>query len=194
VVLGTWCTLCLVGAAAMLVQIPYSVDEIVASGQFLLRRKRAGKSLLRVFFTGDTDDGPYETTGPEFARPPMDVLRDIFGGGIGTPWTLLASIAIGLWLMFTRLTLGAEGGMANADHVIGALVVTVSVTALAEVARGVRFINIPLGLALLATPFALDADLVQTIASLACGVALIALALPRGKVRKHYGSWDRMVV
>lgn len=50
IVIGTWCTLCLIGAAAMVMQIPYSLDELVATGQFLLRRKRAGKNLLRVFF------------------------------------------------------------------------------------------------------------------------------------------------
>lgn len=66
--IGTWCALCLVAAAAMLVQIPYSLDELVASTQFLLRRRRAGYSLLRVFLFGDTDEGnarddPDESTG-----------------------------------------------------------------------------------------------------------------------------------
>ncbi len=39
--IGTWCTLCLIAAAAMLVQIPYSLDELVASCQLLRRRKQA---------------------------------------------------------------------------------------------------------------------------------------------------------
>src|SRR5690606_1349977 len=55
IVIGAWCTLCLIGAAAMLIQIPYSLDELLATSQFLWRRKRAGHSLLRVFFAGDTD-------------------------------------------------------------------------------------------------------------------------------------------
>ena len=194
ILLGTWCTLCLLGAAAMLVQIPYSADELVATGQFLLRRRRAGKSVLRVFFTGDTDEDDGRRLDDEFARPPRAVLADVVGGGVGTPWNLMACIAIGLWLMFTRLTLGSSGDMANADHLVGALVVTASVTALAEVARIVRFANVPLGLALLVTPFWLDADALQTIASLACGVALVLLSLRRGPVRSHYAGWDRYVV
>lgn len=40
ILIGTWCTLCLVAAAAMLIQIPYSVDEPIATGQFLLERHR----------------------------------------------------------------------------------------------------------------------------------------------------------
>lgn len=38
-------------------------------------------------------------------------------------------------LLLTRLTLGAESNIANADHVIGALVLTVISVAAAEVAR-----------------------------------------------------------
>lgn len=194
ILLGTWCTLCLIGAAAMVVQIPYSLDELVATGQFLLRRKRAGKSLLRVFFTGDTDEGEREDGLPEFARPSGEVLRDIFGGGVGLPWNLLLCMAIGVWLMLTRLTLDASGTMADADHLIGALVVTVSISALAEVGRALRFVNIAFGLALLVTPFAFDASLPQTVAGIVCGAALIALSLRRGAVRLSYGGWDRAIV
>ncbi|MGH8075777.1 MAG: vitamin K epoxide reductase family protein, partial [Lysobacter sp.] len=194
ILLGTWCTLCLIGAAAMVLQIPYSLDELVATGQFLLRRKRAGKSLLRVFFTGDTDEGTHDEPLPEFARPPAEVLRDIFSGGVGLPWNLLLSVAIGAWLMLTRLTLDASGSMANADHLIGALVITVSVSALAEVGRALRLINIVFGVALLITPFVFDASVLQMVAGIACGAALIALSLPRGAVQMHYGSWDRAIV
>jgi uncharacterized membrane protein len=54
IVIGTWCTLCLVAAAAMLVQIPYSLDELLATGQFLMERKRKGQPLWKVFIHGDT--------------------------------------------------------------------------------------------------------------------------------------------
>ncbi|MDQ3288446.1 MAG: NAD-dependent epimerase/dehydratase family protein [Pseudomonadota bacterium] len=194
IVLGTWCTLCLIGAAAMVLQIPYALDELVASGQFLLRRKRAGKSLLRVFFTGDTDEGEYEKSPPEFARPPREVVADFFTGGIGLPWNLALCIAIGVWLMFTRLTLDASGGMADADHLIGALVVTTSVSALANVGRPLRLFNVLLGLALVAAPFVFDATSVQMVAGVIAGVALVLLSLPRGRIKSSYGSWDRIIV
>src|SRR5690606_35405869 len=57
ILLDTWCTLCLIAATAMLLQIPFSVDELVATGQFLMRRKGQGHSLLRAFIFGDTDEG-----------------------------------------------------------------------------------------------------------------------------------------
>lgn len=192
--IGTWCTLCLIAAAAMLVQIPYSLDELVAGCQFLLRRKRAGRPLLRVFLFGDTDDGKAEPDTPEFERSPREIVRDVVSGGVNLPWTLAISMLLGAWLMFTRLTLDASGAMANADHLIGSLVLTASVVACAEVARSVRFVNILFGLALLVTPFAYDAGAMHMAASVVCGLALIALALPRGVVKGRYAGWDRYIV
>ena len=58
ILIGTWSTIALIGAAAMLVQIPYSLDELLATLQFLRRRVRAGQNWLRVFFVGDTDEMP----------------------------------------------------------------------------------------------------------------------------------------
>ena len=96
--------------------------------------------------------------------------------------------------MFTRVTLDASGGMANVDHLVGSLVVTASVIACAEVARSVRFVNVLLGAALLVTPFVYAADALQLTASIACGLALVALALPRGVVRGRYAGWNRYIV
>src|SRR3546814_15974970 len=69
--------------------------------------------------------------------------------------------------------------MADADHLIGALALTVISLAAAEVARALRFLLIPLGAALLVTPFIYDADSVATSASIACGLGLILLSIRR---------------
>jgi hypothetical protein len=84
--------------------------------------------------------------------------------------------------------------MANADHLIGALVVTFTVSAFAEVARPLRFLNVAFGVALLITPFVYGADGLATVASALCGIALIALSVPRGPVRHRYGGWSRVIV
>ncbi len=195
IVIGTWCTLCLIAAAAMLLQVPYSLDEIVATGGFLWRKKQEGAPVLRILFTGDTDDGERDAAAKdEFGQSPPALVKDMIGGGLTTPWNLLAAIAIGIWLMFTRLTLGAEGGMANADHLIGSLVVTTSVIALAETARPLRLLNIGFGTALMITPFAYGASAVQIIAGLAAGVALIALSFRRGPVKNRYGVWSKFII
>src|SRR5690606_32470399 len=176
IVIGTWSTLALIGAAAMLLQIPYSLDELLAVAQFMRRRMQAGKSMLRVFLFGDTDKGERTARDDEFDRPAGTVLGEILQGGVHLPWTLWLAAALGAWLMLTRVTLGTEGAMANADHVIGALVLTIVSIAAAEVARTLRFLLIPLGVALLITPFAYESNAVQTGASLIAGLALVALS------------------
>lgn len=191
IVLGTWCALCLIGAAAMLVQIPYSLDELVATGQFLLRRYRAGRPVLKIFLVGDTDEPGDEHEEKDFQRPPGPILKDMFGGGVNLPWNLALCILIGVWLMLTRITLGNSGGMADWDHLIGALVITVAVSALAEVARPVRLLIVPLAAVLLVTPFMYPTDGVALIASLFCGLALMALSIPRGRIEERYGNWNR---
>ncbi|PVA08158.1 vitamin K epoxide reductase family protein [Thalassorhabdomicrobium marinisediminis] len=194
ILLGTWCTLCLITAAAMLIQIPYAVDELIATCQFLGRRKRAGAPVLRVLLTGDTDDGPDDRRDESFERPVGTVLRDMLGGGVNVTWGLAASAAIGLWLMFTRLTLGTEGTLANTDHLIGALALTIAVSAMAESIRAARFLNVCLGAALVICALVMEASWLQSGADIVAGVALMLVSLPRGPVRHSYGGWSRVVV
>ncbi|MEC7760939.1 MAG: vitamin K epoxide reductase family protein [Pseudomonadota bacterium] len=194
ILLGTWCTLCLITAAAMLLQIPYAVDELIATCQFLVRRKRAGAPILRVFLTGDTDDGPDERCDESFERRPGVIVKDMLGGGVNLTWGLAACVAIGVWLMFTRLTLGTEGPLANTDHLIGALAITIAVSAMAESIRAARFLNVCLGAALVICALVMDATWLQSGIDIAAGIVLIVASLPRGPVRHSYGSWSRVVV
>ncbi|MCR4301630.1 MAG: SPW repeat protein, partial [Sulfuricaulis sp.] len=116
--------------------------------------------------------------------------------GVTYPWALLLSIAIGVWLTFTRLTFDSSGAMTDSDHLVGLLVLTFSILALAEVGRAVRFINIPFGIWLIAAPWLLDgiASPLAAWNSVICGLLLIVLAIPRGPVRNSYAGWDRYVV
>lgn len=194
ILLGTWCTPCLIAAAAMLIQIPYSLDELLATGQFLKRRHDAGKPVLKIFFTGDTDEGEARKRDDNFEQPPLAVLRAFFSGAINLPWNLALCILVGIWLMLTRITLGHEGSMANWDHLVGSLVITVSVCALAEMARPARFLIIPLGGALLVTPFIFNVSGLSMAVTLATGVALIVLSIPRGAINSQFGNWNRYLV
>ena len=194
IMIGTWSTLALIGAAAVLIQIPYSLDELLATLQFMRRRVKAGRSWLRVFLFGDTDEGKMDPSSDEFDRKPMDSVRAMWTGGVNLPWNLAVAAVIGVWLMFTRLTLGADGSMANADHLIGALTLTVISLAAAEVARALRFLLIPLGAALLFVPFLYQAGTNQAIAGMLCGLALIGLSLRRGTIRERYAGWQKLIV
>lgn len=188
--IGTWCTLCLIAAAAMLLQIPYSLDEIAATLQFLRRRQRAGASVLRVLLVGDADEGAGSSPpGTGFARSPRAVLSDMLGGGVSLPWRLALTIAVGAGLMFTRL-LGVDSASADAHHLVGALAITVAIAACAEVGRPARWLNALLGLALLIHAFAGGGAGLGSAISVAAGLALAALSVPRGALHHHYASLD----
>ena len=178
----------------MLLQIPYSLDEIIATAQFLIRRKKAGQSVLRVFFVGDTDEGERKKEDEEnFEGPPAAVAKEMLAGGVNVPWNLFATVLVGAWLMFSRVTVGAEGTLANVDHIIGALAITVAITACAEVARPARYANILLGVILLVMAFVYDASGTVLISEVVCGLLLILLSLRRGAIRNRYGNWNRLI-
>jgi hypothetical protein len=130
----------------------------------------------------------------DFQRPALQVVRDMFRGGVTLPWNLVASIALGAALMASRILFDASGQAANNDHLVGALVITVTVIALAEMARPLRLVNVAFGAWLLAAPWLLPGySALGTLASLAIAALLIAFALPRGPIHGHYGGWDRVI-
>lgn len=192
VVVGAWCTLCLVAATLMLLMIPLAVDEVVAMGQFLARSRREGKPFWRTFWMGGTtSEGEKDTRTPHFGAKPLPSASAMLWGVSVTP-ALLLSLGIGLWLMFAPGILGRNGTAADSDHVAGALVVTISTISTAEVLRAGRLLNILAGLWIAASPFIFQLQAAKWCELLA-GLLLVALGLPRGKVKEHYGSWNRFI-
>lgn len=188
VAVGTWSTYALITAAAMLVMIPLTLDEVVAMGQFLLRKRREGAGVWRVFWYGGTVEGGGDDERSPSYPATMGSSASASVWGMTLPWTLLASTGIGVWLMAAPSVLGAGGSAADSDHLVGALVVCVSVIAMAEIGRSVRFINVLFGVWLVVSPLLVAGGSVSsTVSDGVAGVALIALALPRGSVREQYG-------
>jgi hypothetical protein len=195
IMIGTWCTLCLIAALAMAAMIPYALDEFVAMGQFMLDAHRKGKRFWRTFWMGDAMGGGSEDRAKGFAGTIREMVSEAARGvTISSP--LVLSIAIGIWLMFTRLLFDNGGALANSDHLVGALVVTFSIIAWAEVARSVRFINILFGIWLIAAPWLLEGagSALAYWSSTISGMLLIALALPLGGIRNSYAGWDRYII
>lgn len=113
------------------------------------------------------------------------------------PWTLLASCAVGAWLMFSRAIFGTQGLMADSDHLAGAMVITIAVGATTEVARPLRLLNVLFGLWLVAAPWVLGDGAGAAVAwnGIVSGLLITVLSLPRGRrSTEHYGAWDRYVV
>jgi SPW repeat len=165
-------------------------------GQYMLRSVHAGRPFWSTFFRGGTDPlGGVDEKTPGFSAP---LASQVVAAtrGVTVPWTLLASCGVGAWLMVSRLVFGTNGVIANSDHLVGALVITVAVCAMAEVARPLRFINLLFGLWLIAAPWLLvDRTAGAAWNDVASGLIIIALSLPRGRrSAEHYGAWDRYVV
>jgi nucleoside-diphosphate-sugar epimerase/uncharacterized membrane protein len=195
IAIGTYCTICLLAAAAMLIMIPYALDELVAMGQFLVLNTRRGRPFWRAFFRGDALPGGTVDERPGFSGGPGRAIGSALRG-VTLPWTLVVSAGLGVWLMLSRLVLGTEPPLADTDHLIGALVITVSVIAMAEVVRPLRLLNLALGAWLILSPWLTDGGSVSGIVSnQIVGLAILALSLPRGgRSQEHYGSWDRFIV
>jgi nucleoside-diphosphate-sugar epimerase len=193
IVIGTWCSLCLLAALAMVIMIPFTLDELVATGQFLAEARRRGEPFWRSFFKGGAMPGGKQENMPHRESYIAEFQSE--GRKHPLPWTLVACCFIGVWLMFTRF-FDTVLPMAHSDHLIGALIITVAIAAMSEVGRALRFINIPFGLWLIAAPWLLEGtgDITVWI-NRAAGLALILLSLPRGKrSEQHYGSWDKYVI
>tara|TARA_B100001059_G_scaffold219949_1_gene241455 strand:+ start:944 stop:3493 length:2550 start_codon:yes stop_codon:yes gene_type:complete len=195
IVIGTYCTPCLITALAMLIMIPFSLDELVAMGQFLITNTRRGRPFWRAFFKGDALPGGTVDTRPDFRDSPKEAWYSAVRG-VNMPWTLAASTGLGLWLMFSRLVFGTEGALADSDHLVGALIITIAIISMAEVARPARFINLLFGVWLVIAPWILGGGQIEgQVSTTLVGILIFALSFSRGRrSREHYGEWDRYIV
>jgi nucleoside-diphosphate-sugar epimerase/uncharacterized membrane protein len=195
-VIGALCTLCLMQAAITVILIPYSIDEVLATVQFLIQSKRAGRSFWRTLIFGGPALSDEVDETPGINQPLRRLSADFVTGGVNYPWTLAASTLVGVLLMATPLILGSEGELYFSHHIVGCLVITIAVAAMAEIARALRFLNLALGAWVVASPFLLgSADLIHQLGAAVLGGLLIALSLPRGKRSdEQYGGWNHMIV
>ena len=187
---GAWCTPCLIAAAAMLIMIALTLDEVVAMLQFLAQSRREGQPLWRTFWMGGTlkdlpDTGPIR---------PDEVSAKAMIWGVALPWNLLLSTGLGLWLMASPSVFGSTGTAAHSDHLLGAIIVTISVISLADVGRAMRYLNVLLGVAVIAAPWVVGgASTTSRWNDAIAATLVILLSLPRGKVNERYGTWKHLI-
>jgi nucleoside-diphosphate-sugar epimerase/uncharacterized membrane protein len=195
-IIGALCTLCLVQAAITVLLIPYSVDEVFATAQYLWQSRRVGRSIWRTLIFGGPVLSERRDPVQGLDMPISRILNGFLSGGVTYPWNLVACALIGAYLLCTRLLFGVEPPLYFSDHIAGCVAIVIAVTAWGEVTRTVRLLNVPLGLWVAASPFVLDGGTtVALIADLVAGLAIAALSLPRGaRSREHYGGWDQYIL
>jgi hypothetical protein len=189
---GAWCFWCLLAAICMLVMISLTVDEVVAVCQYLAQVRREGLPFWQIFWKGG------DLAGSPDKLPPLNgsLLKTVpeMVRGVNVPWNLLLCVLLGLWTLFSTPIFHQTGAASDNSSIFGALVVAVSVIAMAEVARALRYFNMLFGIWLAFQPWLLEGS---TMAGrwngLICGILIVLLSLRRGAVRHQYGRWDRCI-
>src|SRR3546814_9300693 len=109
--------------------------------------------------------------------------------GASWPSTLLATAAVGLWLLAAPAVLGTSGAAADSDHLVGALIVTITAVALAEPTRALRYLNVGVGAWLLAAPWMVGGMTRRArLRNLVAGAAAILFSLPMGRIHDRYAD------
>lgn len=193
-VVGAWCTFCLLAALIMLAMIPLTLDEVVAMCQFMARAKREGKPFWRTFWKGGTVEGEgTDDRSPKLTAPVSQVWAAMVWG-MTAPWNLVAATACGVWLMLSPWLFSMSGSAASNTQVAGALVITVSVVVMAEVARAGRFLNVLLAVWLVVLPWVVEGSTTMAAFNNALfGLLILGLSIPKGRIQERYGSWDRWI-
>jgi uncharacterized membrane protein len=199
IVVGAWCTFCLLAAAIMLPMIPLEADEVIAMGQYIKRAKNRGESVWKVFWKGGSDpeeeQGRKDQRSPELielSSEPGKVLKASLWG-MSVPWNLLLASLLGLWLTVSPAVFSADGMSADIMHVAGLLVFSFSVLAMGEILRACRFLNILLGLSLIVASFVVPTGAATQVHNILLGLLIAAVSLPRGIVKEQYGTWQSLV-
>lgn len=200
VVVGAWCTMCLLAAAIMLPMLPLEVDEVFAMVQHMKKATREkGARFWTVFWKGGkpAEKNMDERTPALMSLPdqPGKVIKASLWG-MSSGWTLMASTLIGIWLMFTPALFGVsiETRAADVNHLGGSLIVVTSVIAMGEILRRGRYLNMLLGLIVAILPWFLpESNTALNLSGLLSGIAVILLSIPRGPKTQTYGIWESWV-
>ena len=195
VAVGHWCTLCLVAAVAMLIMACLTLPEVVAMLGYLQHTRKTGQPTWEVFWRGGPHPDAHEETEPTpINAQPITVLRGMIQG-VSFPYTLIASLVLGIWIMVSPPLFNIANPAANSHFLTGWLIITITVLAFAEVFRTARLINIPLGAWIIATPWLFTGvtDTAQWNA-VVVGSLLILLSIVRGRLKEQHGAWQRWII
>ncbi len=187
---GSWCAWCLLTAVAMLMMIALTLDEVFATIQFLIQARAEGKPFWQTFWKGDfIANSQYDKRSPPLSIPSSHFFPAAVWG-VTLPWNLILTSLLGIWLLFY---VGNHRTTDNLNHIAGALVTTISIVTMAEVARTGRLINILFGIIVITTPFMTHPPRLLFWNGIIVGIALIVLSIPKGTIKERYGTWNQRI-
>jgi hypothetical protein len=173
-VVGAWCTLCLVTAFCMLIGIPLAISEVIATLQYLRGNWKA------LFHGGECLEAKIDHEPVLLNGPILPFLRSM-KKGIAAPWNLVLSSLLGAFLMAAPGIFAFDGIIADLDRIFGALIVVSSVVAFAAIARIVRLANVLWTIPLLMASFFSSE---KPVLHFALGVLIILLSVFRARRHK----------
>jgi uncharacterized membrane protein len=180
-VVGSWCFWCLLTAIAMLVMIALTIDEVYATLQFLSRCKKRGLSYSTVFWQGVQSDDQDEL---ELSITHKSVAQEMVQG-VSFSYPLALCAVFGIWLLFCPEVIHPTPHLAIFDHIVGALIMVVSMISMAEVIRNARFLITLFGILIAISPWLFHDTSIYH--NLLLGILIILLSIPRGPIRERYG-------
>ncbi len=185
VVVGAWCSWCLATALSMLLMIVLTGGELAAACQVLKEAKKKGESVWKVLWKG-TDATP--------GKQKKSFHKKSGGWGVTLPWNLCFSFLLGIWLMASSSVLGIDQGLATVNYILGPLVAAISIIALSEALRSVRYFNFLLGVCLVIAPwFVAHSGTLSIVNNILVGLIILVCAFPKGRISERYGTWQRLI-
>jgi uncharacterized membrane protein len=185
-IVGAWCSLCLLAAFCMLLMCMLTLDEVVAVTQLLITAYKEGH-LVRTFFKGTYPKGVSDDLAAKKFPPSLkEFLVEMVRGVTFQPY-LIGCTFLGFFFMLSPFLFQFEGLMSDFAHTLGALVVVVSILSMAEVARKIRKLNFVLALVLAVCVFFSGLDLITMGLMILASIALAVLSGPKGKLQESYG-------
>ena len=193
VLFDSWCTFCLVTAGISILMIGPAMDEVLASLQFLKRERAAGRPLWDAFWYGSRDhNAELATDASENAFDPalVESFEEERRGSIAVTWTALASVLsmiVGIGLTALPHAMGFAGALQLSDHIVGPIIASFACIAICQTTQAMRWLNVPLGLWVILSPFLFASDGVLLI-HVAIGLAIVVFSMITGPERHHLGG------
>lgn len=104
-------------------------------------------------------------------------------------WPRIINIITGLWLMVAPAIFQFDRKVANNDHIVGPLIISVAVISICDVVRNFRYVNTAAGLWLVLAPWIIAYDdNTAAVNSVICGLLTIGLSLIKGKLDNQFGG------